>query len=201
MPLPVTRHAPNPSTPSAGTSDHQLMAQIAHGDEKAFRSLVERHQGPVIGTISKMLGNSTDSEDLAQQTFLRIWKHAGRYKPKEKFTTYLYTIVRNLVFNESRRRARKPSAATTTLRETNPSPHTNPGDQPDSQLLKAELQNTIARAISELPEKQRLALVLRRYEDLTYEEIATILKTTVPSVKSLLFRARQTLRISLQNYI
>ncbi len=183
-------------------SDHELMAQIAQGSEQAFRLLIERHQGPVIGTISKMLRGSMESEDLAQQTFLRVWKHAKRYKPDEKFTTYLYTIVRNLVFNESRRRSRKPSVSSTNLEDkTSPNLEQDTAHQPDLHLLQAELQDAIAQAISELPEKQRLAVVLRRYEDLPYEEIATVLKTSVPSVKSLLFRARKTLRSTLGKYL
>ncbi len=87
--------------------DHALMARIATGDESAFRELIERHQALVIGTITKMLGNDQDSDDIAQRSFLQVWKNAKRYRPDAKFTTYLFTIVRNLVFNETRRRSRK----------------------------------------------------------------------------------------------
>ncbi|MEY5019770.1 MAG: hypothetical protein RLZ22_858, partial [Verrucomicrobiota bacterium] len=87
--------------------DFALMKQIAGGDESAFRALVLRHQDAVVGTVAKMLGSPTDAEDIAQQVFLRIWQHAKQYRPDAKFTTYLFTITRNLVFNESRRRSRK----------------------------------------------------------------------------------------------
>lgn len=182
--------------------DHALMVEIARGDHKAFRQLVERHQGAVIGTISKMLGNTSDSEDIAQQVFIRVWKHAKRYKPDNKFTTYLYTIARNLVYNESRRRSRKKTVSTEQREEKSHLQHPDdPNSQPDSKLLTSELQSAIDDAIQELPENQRLAVVLRRYENLPYEEIALVLKTSVPSVKSLLFRARTSLRESLENYM
>jgi RNA polymerase sigma-70 factor (ECF subfamily) len=182
--------------------DHELMVKVGNGDHAAFRKLVERHQNPLVGTITKMLGNDSDSEDIAQQVFIRIWKHAKRYKPDNKFTTYLYTIARNLVYNESRRRSRKRTSSTDQLAEEH---HLQfPGDanhEPDNNLLEAELRSAIDIAIQKLPENQRLAVILRRYENVPYEEIAVILKTSVPSVKSLLFRARTTLREHLAKYL
>ena len=99
---------PVPSPVAEGsTIDFALMERIGAGDHEAFRELVERHQNAVIGTVAKMLGNASESEDIAQQVFLRIWRNAKRYRPDAKFTTYLYTITRNLVFNETRRKSRK----------------------------------------------------------------------------------------------
>lgn len=182
--------------------DHGLMKSIATGDHASFRKLVERHQDAVIGTISKMLGNHTDSEDIAQLVFIRIWKHAKRYKPENKFTTYLYTITRNLVYNETRRRSRKKTLSSDQLLEDHQIQFPDePSSQPDSTLLEAELQQAIDSAIQSLPENQRLAVILRRYENLPYEEIAVVLNTSVPSVKSLLFRARTTLREQLAKYL
>lgn len=189
---------PDPET----AIDHALMARIATGDEKAFRELVERHQDAIVGTCTKMLGNTTDSEDIAQQVFIRVWKHAKKYKPDNKFTTYLYTITRNLVYNETRRRSRKKTVSTDQREEESHLQH--PGDpnaQPDNSLLTGELQAAIDTAIQSLPENQRLAVVLRRYDNLPYEEIADILGTSVSSVKSILFRARTTLRESLAKYL
>jgi RNA polymerase sigma-70 factor (ECF subfamily) len=182
--------------------DHTLMARVAEGDHRAFRQLVERHQDAVVGTVSKMLGNTSDSEDIAQMVFIRVWKHAKRYKPDNKFTTYLYTIVRNLVYNETRRRSRKRTVSTDQREDDQHLQHpADPAAQPDSTLLDIELRAAIDGAIGTLPENQRLAVVLRRYENLPYEEIAEILSTSVPSVKSLLFRARTTLRESLSKYM
>ena len=182
--------------------DHALMARIATGDHQAFRQLVERHQDAIVGTVTKMLGNSSDSEDIAQLVFIRVWKHAKRYKPDNKFTTYLYTIVRNLVYNESRRRSRKKTVSSDQQEDEHHLQHPDdPASQPDTTLLTTELQQAIDAAIQALPETQRMAVILRRYENLPYDEIAEVLDTSVPSVKSLLFRARTTLRDSLAKHM
>lgn len=189
---------PDPET----AIDHALMSQIATGDENSFRMLVDRHQNSIVGTCTKMLGNTTDSEDIAQQVFIRVWKHAKKYKPDNKFTTYLYTITRNLVYNETRRRSRKKTVSTDQREDESHLQHPgDPNTRPDASLLTGELQQAIDAAIQALPEKQRLAVVLRRYENLPYEEIAEILNTSVSSVKSILFRARTTLRDSLTKYL
>jgi len=184
------------------TIDFELMARIGTGDHGAFRSLVERHQNTVVGTVAKMLGSPNDAEDIAQQVFLRIWRNARRYRPDAKFTTYLFTITRNLVFNEIRRRARKKEVSAEEREET--SHHqiaASPEHQPDSELLQAELRQAVDEAIASLPETQRMAVVLRRYEQLSYEEIATVLGLSVSAIKSLLFRARGTLKEALSQYL
>jgi RNA polymerase sigma-70 factor (ECF subfamily) len=182
--------------------DAALMARAGEGDPQAFRQLVERHQHAVVGTVAKMLNDPAEAEDIAQQVFLRLWKHAKRYRPEAKFTTYLFTVTRNLVFNESRRRSRRKEVS---VEEREESGHTSiPGDptrQPDAALLQSELQHAVDRAIQALPEAQRMAVVLRRYEQMPYEEIAVILNITVPAVKSLLFRARTALREALRDYL
>jgi len=182
--------------------DAALMAEVARGDTVAFERLVERHQALVIGTVGRMLGSNSDVEDVAQQVFVRVWKSAPRYRPTAKFTTWLLTITRNLVFNEVRRRKRHP-ADTLDVHEgeealalTDPARHV-----PDEELLQAELQSAIESAIGRLPEKQRMAVVLRRYEGKSYEEIGEVLDLTVAAVKSLLFRARTELRTALNHYL
>src|SRR5262245_61058861 len=93
----------------ANAQDLRWMARIKDGDTDALRELIEAHQHRVIGTVAKMLGDDTDAEDIAQQVFIRLWKGAGRYEPTAKFTTWLFKITRNLVFNELRRRKRHPA--------------------------------------------------------------------------------------------
>lgn len=193
------------STPFPGDEnslDVALMARIGAGDHAAFRSLVERHQDAVVGTVAKMLGNPADAEDIAQQVFLRVWRHAKHYRPDAKFTTYLFTIARNLVFNETRRRSRRKEVSADEREESS---HlqvaADPSAQPDSEILRAELQQAVDKAIAALPEVQRMAVVLRRYEQMPYEEIAEVLKLSLPAVKSLLFRARTTLREALRDYL
>ena len=191
-----------PAEADESTLDHALMERISRGDHEAFRQLVERHQSMVIGTVSKMLSNSSDSEDISQQVFLRVWRNAKRYRPDAKFTTYLFTITRNLVFNETRRRSRKKEVSSDEREEhsnlTIAAPHEH---RPDSELLQTELELAVDKAIASLPEVQRMAVVLRRYDHLSYEEIAAVLKLSVSAVKSLLFRARTTLRDALSGYL
>src|SRR5438105_7438561 len=182
--------------------DVRLMRLVATSDTGAFEQLIERHQALVAGTVARMLGSNSDVEDIAQQVFIRVWKSAGRYVQREKFTTWLLKITRNLVFNDLRRSKRhahipiqtEPSAEEIPLKdETNPSP--------DASLLETELRQAIAQAITELPESQRMALILRRYEELSYEQIGEILDLSVPAVKSVLFRARTELRARLSKYL
>jgi RNA polymerase sigma-70 factor (ECF subfamily) len=192
----------HPTDPADSEDDHALMRRIATGDANAFRDLVERHQKAVVGTAAKMLGGYDDAEDIAQQVFLRVWKNAKRYRPDARFTTYLFTITRNLVFNETRRRGRKKEVSADEIEEsTGHLAEERAGLRPDEQLLQEELRQAVDRAIASLPEAQRMAVVLRRYEQLPYEEIAKVLDLSVSAVKSLLFRARTALRESLADYL
>jgi RNA polymerase sigma-70 factor (ECF subfamily) len=182
--------------------DVRLMQLVGRGDTKAFEELVERHQALVAGTVARMLGSNSDVEDIAQQVFIRVWKSARRYKPRAKFTTWLLKITRNLVFNELRRtkrRAQVPLDSTAGADEPALKDESNPA--PDASLLEAELQQAIEEAIMHLPDTQRMALVLRRYEQLSYEQIAEVLDLSVPAVKSVLFRARTELRSRLSKYL
>ena len=179
-----------------------LMMKVKQGDIAAFEEIVEIHQGAVIGTVAKMLGGMGDAEDISQQVFIRVWKSAGRYKPSAKFTTWMFTITRNLVFNEMRRRQRKPAVSMDEREEEyNLMVPDEKTAAPDEQVLENELIKAIDAAIQALPEKQRLAVILRRYEDRSYEEIADVLKLSLSAVKSLLFRARTQLKENLQGYL
>jgi RNA polymerase sigma-70 factor (ECF subfamily) len=182
--------------------DIALMLRVRDGDEEAFEQLVEIHQSRVFGTVVKMLGSDADADDIAQQVFVRVWQSASRYSPQAKFTTWLLTITRNLVFNEMRRRHRSRLVPLETDDSEAPREHPDHSVRtPAEKASEAELQDAIAAAIAALPEAQRMAVVLRRYEDLSYEEIAEVLETTVPSVKSLLFRARTELKERLSGYL
>jgi RNA polymerase sigma-70 factor, ECF subfamily len=192
----------SPSRSEDDAEDVRLMALVGRGDTAAFKELVERHQSLVAGTIARMLGSNSDVEDIAQQVFIRVWKSAGRYVARAKFTTWLLKITRNLVFNElrrSKRHAQVPLQSETGGEEM-PLPD-EAARPPDAYLLEAELQEAIERAIVQLPESQRMALILRRYQEMNYEQIAEILNLSVPAVKSVLFRARTELRERLQGYL
>jgi RNA polymerase sigma-70 factor (ECF subfamily) len=191
-----------PARSGDDAEDIRLMRLVATGDTTAFEALIARHQALVAGTVARMLGSNSDVEDITQQVFIRVWRSAGRYVARAKFTTWLLKITRNLVFNEMRRTKRHPHVPVQIDPEAEELPlKDETTETPDAALLQTELQRAIESAITQLPETQRMALVLRRYEDLSYEEIAGILELSLPAVKSLLFRARTELRERLENYL
>jgi RNA polymerase sigma-70 factor (ECF subfamily) len=191
-----------PARSGNDAEDVRLMQLVAGGDTAAFEQLIERHQTLVAGTVARMLGSNSDVEDIAQQVFIRVWKSAGRYVARAKFTTWLLKITRNLVFNEMRRAKRHPHLPVQIDPEAEEMPLKDEATAaPDATLLQVELQAEIEKAIMLLPDTQRMALVLRRYEELSYEEIADVLDLSVPAVKSLLFRARTELRERLKDYL
>jgi RNA polymerase sigma-70 factor (ECF subfamily) len=202
LPLAVDQADGRPGSISGAEQDVRWMRLVARGDVDAFRSLIEVHQARVVGTVARMLGDDVDSEDIAQQVFIRVWRSAARYTPTAKFTTWLFKITRNLVFNELRRRKRHP---VTPLQQEEQDHFFQPADAggmpPDASLLDSELNDAVQLAIDALPETQRLAIILRRYEEMPYEEIGQVLGLSVPAVKSVLFRARAELRERLKRYL
>jgi RNA polymerase sigma-70 factor (ECF subfamily) len=215
---PASSRAPGPGEAAAfdADADAALMARVKErGDLAAFETLVRNYQHSVYAMVARMLGDTRDADDIAQQAFLRVWKSARRWKPSAKFSTWLFTIVRNLTLNEIRRRKRHPTSSlddsgaagsTRTGQPDKPAErHERVGDQtassPSEDLLHSELEQAVEDAIAALPENQRMALILWRYEGLPYEEIAAILKTTPSAVKSLLFRARTELKETLARYL
>lgn len=191
------------SAGQAGDADDvRLMRLIAGGDTAAFEELVERHRALVIGTVARMLGSNSEVEDISQQVFIRVWRSAARYVPRAKFTTWLLKITRNLVFNEMRRSKRHSGVPLQSEPGKEEMPIKDQVSQgPDVSLLERELEQAIEEAIIALPDTQRMAVVLRRYHDLSYEEIGEVLELSVPAVKSLLFRARTELRTRLEAYL
>ncbi len=182
-------------------SDTELMLRTARGDESAFAEIMARHRQRVADHAYRMLGDNSAAEDVAQQVFIQAWRAAGRYRPEAQLITWLLHIARNLVLNEIRRRQRKPAQS---LDAENLPGHFSAApesDRPDHQAAGAETAAAIEAAIATLPENQRTALLLVRHENLSYEEIAGVMKTTVSSVKSLVFRARTHLRRKLARFL
>lgn len=194
--------APITPEPSCDGENVRLMMRVRDGDTAAFERLVELNQRAVIGTVARMLNNLDDAHDIAQQVFIRVWRSAARYEPSAKFTTWLFTITRNLVFNEMRRRTRKREVSIEAQLEEQHLDHAAPErSNPDALAQQGELERAIDAAIQSLPEKQRMAVALRRYEDMPYEEICVVLGMSLPAVKSLLFRARNDLKEKLAGYL
>ena len=183
-------------------SDNALVKRAREGDYSAFERLFERHRQLVYRFAYQMAPRRDDAEDIVQEAFVRAYQNLDKYRDEAKFTTWLLKITRNLVFNEMRRAKRHPHLPVQIEPNAEEMPLKDEATaSPDETLLQTELQQAIENAITLLPETQRMALVLRRYDELSYEEIADVLDLSVPAVKSLLFRARTELRKRLKDYL
>ena len=186
--------------------DAVLMLRVKRGDRAAFAGLVEKYQQPLFNFVFRTLRDETESEDVAQNTFLQVWKSRARYERTAKFTTWLFTIARNLCLNEIRRRSRHPAES---LEETHPEHDDQPSRQyedkkvflPTENILHGELARKIEEALDELPENQRTAILLCRQDEVSYEEIADILGCSLSATKSVIHRGRETLKEKLKPYL
>jgi RNA polymerase sigma-70 factor (ECF subfamily) len=192
--------------PAQPDPDAALMLRVKRGDRAAFADLVDKYKQPVMNFIFRSLRDETEAEDLAQNVFLQVYKSRARYKQTAKFSTWLFTIARNLCLNELRRRSRHPAES---IEETHADhedqPHRQYEDKsqlaPPEQLLQGELARKIEEALAGLPENQRSAILLCRQEDLSYEEIAGVLDCSLSATKSLIHRGRETLKEKLKRYL
>ena len=173
----------------AGKSDWDLVRLVADGREAAFRELLDRHQDAVFRLVRGMLRDAAEAADLTQETFLRFYRTAGKYRPEAALRTFLLRIAKNLCIDHIRRS--RPVYMETP-------PEAVEEDTPDRALVRAESLEALNRAVSELPESQRMAVLLRHGENLRYNEIAEVMDTSVSAVESLLVRARKTLRARLR---
>lgn len=186
--------------------DAALMLRVKRGDRAAFAGLVDKYKQPVMNFIFRSLRDEIEAEDLAQNVFLQAWKSRSRYKQTAKFSTWLFTIARNLCLNEIRRRSRHPAES---IEEAHIEHEEQPRQQyedklqitPPESLLHGELARKIEEALAELPENQRTAILLCRQDELSYEEIAEILDCSLSATKSLIHRGRETLKEKLKPYL
>ncbi|MDE0087752.1 MAG: sigma-70 family RNA polymerase sigma factor [Candidatus Poribacteria bacterium] len=180
-------------------SDEELMLECSKGDMSAFELLVRRYQDALVNYIYYTINDYHRAEDLAQETFLRVFKNASRYEPKASFKSWLYTIATNLSKNEIRNRARRNTYFLEDMVEENEDVYhsefmIDTRYQPDILYEKKERQQLIKKTLKQLPENQRLALTLVTYQELSYEEISDILNCSTGAVKSLIHRARQNMK-------
>ena len=194
MPGPPNRYTDDPNT--------QLMLRFQEGDELAFTQLVERHQQRVMNIAARYVGRNTDVEDLAQEVFLRVYRHRARWQPTAKFTTWLYQITANLSLNWIRDRKRKQmislDAPVGDRDGSPPEPPARTDLGPGHAAELAEQAAVVQEAIAELPGNQRLAVILFRQEGLSYQEVAEAMQLSLSAVKSLLNRAKSNLLKSLE---
>ena len=183
--------------------DHELMTALQNGDKSAFDVLVERHRKFVLNVIYRYLPDRDEAEDLAQEVFVRLYQKCNAFQPVAKFTTWLYALISNLCLNHVRDAKRRGAVPMSAL-----GGESRPYDVADTTRLlashrieSAEMQEIVRRMLEELPGPQRLAVVLYRFEELSYSDIAEAMQSTVPAVKSLLFRARATLAEKLAPYV
>jgi len=181
-----------------------LMARIAEGDDDAFEVLVCRHQTSVLNLAYRFIGDRTQAKDLAQEVFIRVWQAARTYKPEAKFTTWIYRITANLCFNEMKSSHRKKWFPFQQSGEHSGNPLeetlSDSGPSAEDLLLEKERSRQISDALQSLPDNQRMALVLKRYDDLSYAEVAQIMDCSVSAVESLLVRAKRALQEKLKNF-
>jgi RNA polymerase sigma-70 factor (ECF subfamily) len=189
--------------------DIRLMLRVRDDDATAFAELVDLYQQRLVTVMHHLVGNKDEAEDLAQEVFLRVYRGRKKYRPRAKFSTWLFTIANNLALNALRTRQRKP-VVPLNLRDSGPL-GPRPAENlvhdrdrefhPGERLQHQELVAVIQEALAGLNERQRVAVVLNKYEDMNYSEIAEIMGLTTKAVKSLLSRARDNLRQVLKQYI
>jgi RNA polymerase sigma-70 factor (ECF subfamily) len=187
--------------------DIRLMLRVRDDDPDAFGELVELYQHRLVTVMHHLVGNKDEAEDLAQEVFLRVYRGRKKYRPRAKFSTWLFTIANNLALNALRSRQRKP-VVPLDVRDSGPlGPRPaeqlvrDRADQPTERIQQQELADVIQRALTGLNERQRVAVVLNKFEDMNYAEIAEVMDLTTKAVKSLLSRARDNLRQALKDYI
>ncbi len=192
--------------PLSTVSDADVMLRVKAGDDSAFEYLVQKYRRPMVSYMYRMCHNAAAAEDLAQEVFLRVYRSRGNYQPSAKFTTWLYRIATNLAVNHARDSRHERPENTVSV------------DEPDQEtgltldlrdmslsaeeaLLRRERMAAIRQRVQALPERQRTAVVMHKYQQMDYREISEVLKLSESATKSLLFRAYETLRVQLKEFL
>ena len=191
------------------TADNNLVEEFIAGNDAAFTQLVARYKDPIINYINMMVGNYDVAADLAQETFLRVYQNIGRYNSMYQFSTWIYRIATNLAIDEIRYRKRRGQVfyrnvwenQTDGAAEEREFALRDYGRNPSDEVLRKESGQVMGDAIRSLPPKYRTAFVMKEVQELSYDEIAKILKTSPGTIKSRLHRARELLQRKLEHYV
>ena len=204
--------AATPSMPSVFSSgpeaqtDADIMLRVKAGDQSAFDYLVQKYRRPMVSFMYRMARNSAAAEDLAQEVFLRVYRSRETYEPSAKFTTWLYRIATNLAVNHARDTRHERPEVQVSLDEPDEDTGTTL-ELPDASmnaeqmLVRRERMLAIRQKVEALPEQQKLAVIMHKYQQMDYKQIADVLKKSESATKSLLFRAYETLREQLKEFI
>jgi len=191
---------------SEATNDAEVMLRVKAGDDGAFEYLVQKYRRPMVSFMYRMAHNAAVAEDLAQEVFLRVYRSRANYEPSAKFSTWLYRIATNLAVNYARDTRHERPENTVSIDE----PDEETGltvDVPDSSLsaeeriMRRERMTAIRQRVQALPERQRMAVLMHKYQQMDYRQIAEVLKLSESATKSLLFRAYETLRVQLKEFL
>ena len=198
--------AANATSPAEGRSDAEIMLQVKAGDDSAFEYLVQKYRRAMVSFMFRMAHSNAAAEDLAQEVFLRVYRSRESYEASAKFTTWLYRIATNLAVNHARDTRHERPENTVSLDE----PDEESGrtlDLPDhtpsaeAAMVQRERVAAIRQRVQALPERQRIAVVMHKYQQMEYRQIADVLKLSESATKSLLFRAYETLREQLKEFV
>ncbi|HKI25628.1 MAG TPA: sigma-70 family RNA polymerase sigma factor [Candidatus Sulfotelmatobacter sp.] len=187
-------------------SDAQIMLRVKAGDQAAFEYLVQKYRRPMVSFMYRMARNTAAAEDLAQEVFLRVYRSREGYEASAKFTTWLYRIATNLAVNHARDTRHERPEVTVSLDEPDEESGTtielpDGGLNAEQMMVRRERMLAIRRKVEALPELQRLAVIMHKYQQMDYKQIAEVLKKSESATKSLLFRAYETLREQLKEYL
>ncbi len=187
-------------------TDAQIMLRVKAGDQAAFEYLVQKFRRPMVSFMYRMSRNTAAAEDLAQEVFLRVYRSREGYEASAKFTTWLYRIATNLAVNHARDTRHERPEVTVSLDEPDEDSGTtielpDGGLNAEQMMVRRERMLAIRRKVEALPELQRLAVVMHKYQQMDYKQIAEVLKKSESATKSLLFRAYETLREQLKQYL
>jgi RNA polymerase sigma-70 factor (ECF subfamily) len=191
---------------AGGLSDAEMMLRVKTGDDSAFDYLVQKYRRPIVSFMYRMAHNSAAAEDLAQEVFLRVYRSRANYEPSAKFSTWLYRIATNLGVNYTRDMRHERPENITNLDEADE----ETGQTPDladktpnveEGILRRERLAAIRQKVEALPERQRMAVLMHKYQQMDYRQIAEVLKLSESATKSLLFRAYETLRTQLKDFV